>query len=380
MRFDTLAIHGGQEPDPQTGAVNVPVYLTSTYAQKAPGETKDGYDYARTKHPTREVLERSLSALEGGAGALAFSSGLGALTTLLWSLSKGSRVLACDDLYGGTYRLFEHARRTWGLETEYLDMSDPERVVKWLRKGGVQMVYMETPTNPLLRLSDIDAISEASREAGATAVVDNTFATPYFQRPLDLGADIVLHSTTKYLGGHSDVVGGALVFREKATYERLKWLQNAAGAIPGPLDCYLVLRGIRTLGLRMRAHAKNAEAVARALEAHPKVERVLYPGLPSHPQHELAKEQMSGFGGMVSAELKGGLEASKLFLSKLHYFFLAESLGGVESLVEAPALMTHMSIPKAEREKRGLTDGLIRFSVGVEDPDDLVEDVTRALG
>lgn len=380
MRFDTLAIHGGQEPDPLTGAVNVPVYLTSTYAQKAPGETKDGYDYARTKHPTREVLERSLAALEGGAGALAFSSGLGALTTLLWSLSKGSKVLACDDLYGGTYRLFEHARKTWGLDTEYLDMSDPERVVERLRQGGITLVYLETPTNPLLRLSDIDAISEASREAGATPVVDNTFATPYFQRPLDLGADIVLHSTTKYLGGHSDVVGGALVFRERSTYERLKWLQNAAGAVPGPLDCYLVLRGIRTLGLRMRAHAKNAEAVARALEAHPKVERVLYPGLPSHPQHELAKEQMSGFGGMVSAELKGGLDASKLFLSKLRYFFLAESLGGVESLVEAPALMTHMSIPRAEREKRGLTDGLIRFSVGVEDPDDLVEDVTRALG
>ncbi|MDE1835136.1 MAG: PLP-dependent transferase [Euryarchaeota archaeon] len=380
MRFDTLAIHGGQGPDPQTGAVNVPVYLTSTYAQTAPGVTKGGYDYARTKHPTRDVLESSLAALEGGAGALAFSSGLGALTTLLWSLPKGSRVLACDDLYGGTYRLLEHARRTWGLETEYLDMTDATRVVARLRKGGMSMVYLETPTNPLLRLVDIDAVTEAASEVGATSVVDNTFATPYFQRPLELGADIVLHSTTKYLGGHSDVVGGALVFKDPERLERMRWLQNAAGAVPGPLDCYLVIRGIRTLGLRMRAHAQNALAVARALEEHPKVARVLYPGLPSHPQHDLARQQMSGHGGMVSAELKEGLEAAKRFLSRLRYFFLAESLGGVESLVEAPALMTHQSIPKAEREKRGLSDGLIRFSVGVEDPQDLVDDVLQALG
>ena len=380
MRFDTLAIHGGQEPDPQTGAVNVPVYLTSTYAQKAPGEPKDGYDYARTKHPTREVLEKSLAALEGGEGALAFSSGLGALTTLLWSLPKGAKVLACDDLYGGTYRLFEHSRKAWGLETEYLDMTDPAQVVARIRKGGFSMVYLESPTNPLLRLVDIDPVAEAAHEAGAMTVVDNTFATPYFQRPFELGADVVLHSTTKYLGGHSDVVGGALVFKEKANYEKLKWLQNAAGAIPGPLDCYLVLRGIRTLGLRMRAHEKNAHEVASALQKHKKVKRVLYPGLPSHPQHALARQQMDGFGGMVTAELKGGLEEARRFLSRLHYFFLAESLGGVESLVEAPALMTHMSIPREEREKRGISDGLIRFSVGIEDHEDLVEDVLQALG
>lgn len=379
MRFDTLAIHGGQDPDPLTGSVNVPVYLTSTYAQKAPGVLKDGYDYARTKHPTRDVLEKALTALEGGHGGLAFSSGLGALTTLLWSLPKGATVLACDDLYGGTYRLFEHARKTWGLTTEYLDMTDPEAVTDRLRKGGVAMTYFETPTNPLLRLIDIDAVAEASREAGAQVVVDNTFGTPYFQKPLELGADIVLHSTTKYLGGHSDVVGGALVFREEATYTKLKWLQNAAGAVPGPLDCYLVLRGIRTLGLRMRAHAANALMVAKALEAHPKVAKVIYPGLASHPQHELAEEQMTGFGGIVSAELKGGEAASRKFLSRLKLFFIAESLGGIESLVECPGLMTHMSIPKAEREKRGLSDGLIRFSVGVEDGADLVEDVLQAL-
>jgi cystathionine gamma-lyase len=380
MRFDTLAIHGGQEPDPLTGAVNVPVYLTSTYAQSAPGVTKGGYDYARTKHPTRDVLERSLATLEGGAGGLAFSSGLGALTTLIWSLPRTAVVLACDDLYGGTYRLFEHARRTWCLQPEYMDMTDPAKVTARLRKGGVHTVYLETPTNPLLRLVDIDAVAEAAREAGASVVVDNTFASPYFQRPIELGADIVLHSTTKYLGGHSDVVGGALVFRDKAAWEKMKWLQNAAGAVPGPLDCYLVLRGIRTLGLRMRAHALNAMAVARALEKSKKVSRVIYPGLPSHPQHALAKEQMEGFGGMVSAELKGGLPAAKRFLSRLHYFFLAESLGGVESLVESPALMTHQSIPEKERVRRGLTAGLIRFSVGIEDPQDLVEDVLQALG
>ena len=378
-RFDTVAIHGGQEPDPLTGAVNVPVYLTSTYVQSAPGVTK-GYDYSRTANPTRSVLERSLAEIEGGTGALAFSSGLGALNTFLWSLPSGTRLLAGDDLYGGTYRLLEHARRTWGLEVEYMDLGDVARVRTKVRSTRPQVVYLESPTNPLLKLVDLQAATEVAHEVDATVVVDNTFATPVFQRPLALEADVVLHSTTKYLGGHSDVIGGALVFRDRERLESLRWLQNAAGSVPGPFDCFLVLRGIHTLGLRMRAHAANARAVALALEGHPRVERVLYPGLPSHPQHELARRQMTGFGGMVTADLKGGLPEARRFLSKLRYFYLGESLGGVESLIEAPALMTHQSIPKAEREARGIRDGLLRFSVGVEDPDDLVADVLGALG
>lgn len=379
MRFDTRAVHGGQEPDPLTGAVNVPVYLTSTYVQEAPGVSK-GYEYSRTANPTRTALEKSLASLEGGAGALAFSSGLGALGTLLWSLKGGARVLAGDDLYGGTYRLLEHARKTWGLDPRYVDLRDLDAARKAIAERKPEMVYFETPTNPLLAILDIRALSGMAREAGAVTVVDNTFATPCFQQPLELGADIVLHSTTKYLGGHSDVIGGALVFREQGRYEELKWLENAAGSVPGPLDCYLVLRGIHTLGLRMRAHAANAMALARALEGHPGVERVIYPGLGSHPDHELAARQMSGFGGMVTLSLKGGLDEARRFLKKLRLFYLGESLGGVESLVEAPALMTHQSIPREERLRRGITDGLLRLSVGVEDRDDLLADVLQALG
>lgn len=379
MRFDTRAIHAGQEPDPQTGAVNVPVYLTSTYAQSAPGETK-GYDYSRTANPTRAALERALAGLEtGAAGALAFGSGMGALTTWLWTLPAGARLVAGDDLYGGTYRLLEHARRTHGTETRYVDLRDLSTLREAMSGKSVDAVLLESPTNPLLRLCDIKAAATIAHEAGALVVVDNTFASPYFQQPLELGADIVLHSTTKYLGGHSDVVGGALVIKETTRLEKLKWLQNAAGAVPGPMDCFLVLRGIHTLGARMRAHEANARRLAAALEGHPKVQRVIYPGLPSHPQHALAKQQMSGFGGMLSIELEGGLQAAKAFLAGLHYFFLGESLGGVESLIEAPALMTHASIPKEIRESRGITDGLLRLSVGLEDPEDLLEDVLGAL-
>jgi cystathionine beta-lyase/cystathionine gamma-synthase len=377
-RFDTKAIHGGQEPDPLTGAVNVPVYLTSTYVQSEPGVTK-GFEYSRTDNPTRSALQRALAELEGGVGALAFASGLGAFGTLLWSLKSGTRVLAGDDLYGGTYRLFEYAKRTWGLSCNYDPMSNLKELRLKLATLKPAMVYFETPTNPLLNIIDIKEVARLAHEVGAVVVVDNTFATPCFQRPLELGADVILHSMTKYLGGHSDVVGGALVFKDKERYESMKWLQNAAGAVPGPMDCFLVLRGIHTLGVRMRAHAANAEAVAEALSRHPKVSKVLYPGLSSHPQHELAVRQMSGFGGMVTVDLKGGLKEARKFLSRLHYFYLGESLGGVESLVEAPALMTHQSIPKEMREARGITDGLLRLSVGIEDRDDLVEDVLQAL-
>jgi len=378
LRFDTKAVHAGQEPDPQTGSVNVPVYLTSTFVQSAPGVHR-GFDYARTNHPTRAALERSLAALEGGAGALAFSSGLGALTNLSMHLSRGALILAGEDLYGGSYRLFEHLRDRGGPQTSYVDLSRTEELSRRLHEHPPAMVYLESPTNPLLGLADIAEVARLSHEAGALVVVDNTFATPCFQQPLSLGADVVLHSTTKYLGGHSDVLGGALVFREKALYERMRWLQNAVGAVPGPMDCYLVLRGIRTLGLRMRAHAENAQAVAEMLEGHPRVARVLFPGLPSHPQFELARRQMSGPGGMVTFELKGGEREARGFLSRLRIFLLAESLGGVESLVESPALMTHQSIPLAERQRRGIADGLVRLSVGVEDREDLLGDVRQAL-
>ena len=379
MRFDTRAIHGGQGPDPLTGAVNVPVYQTSTYAQTAPGETK-GYDYSRTANPTRSMLERALAELEGGKGAVAFGSGMGALTTLLWTLPAGTRVLAGEDLYGGTYRILEHARTQGMLQPEYLDMRDLGAVRQALARGPVGLVYVETPSNPLLDLVDVRAVADLARERGVPLVVDNTFASPYFQRPLELGAQIVLHSTTKYLGGHSDVVGGALVAADPKTVERLHWLQNAAGAVPGPWDCFLVLRGIHTLGVRMRAHAANAQRIAELLEGHPQVASVHYPGLSSHPQHALARRQMHGFGGMVSVELRGGLPAARKFLGALQYFYIGESLGGVESLAEVPALMTHQSIPPEERRRRGLGDGLVRLSVGIEDGDDLVEDVREALG
>lgn len=378
MRFDTKLLHAAQPPDPLTGAVNVPVYLTSTFAQSGPNRHK-GYVYSRSGNPTRAVLEGTLAALESGARGLAFSSGLGALATLLEEFPTGARIVAGNDLYGGTYRLFEHHRRQFGLKVDYVDARDLGALRSAVRSAPTAMLYLESPTNPLLHLSDLAAAARLAHGAGGVLAVDNTFATPALQRPLELGADIVLHSTTKYLGGHSDIIGGALVLRSAERGERFAWLQNAVGAVPSPFDCFLVLRGIHTLGVRMRAHGAAAAAVAEMLEAHPKVARVHYPGLRSHPQHALARRQMSGYGGMVSVELQGGLPAARRMLRRLRVFTLAESLGGVESLVDHPASMTHASVPRAEREAHGVTDGLLRLSCGLEDPEDLVDDLRRGL-
>ena len=378
MRFNTRLIHEAQQPDPLTGAVNPPVYLSSTFQQKAPN-VHSGYVYGRSGNPTRAVLEATLGALESGRAGLAFSSGLGALTTLIEAFPSGSRVVAVDDLYGGTYRLFEHHRRQFGLRVDYVDTTDLARVRAALGTKA-DLVYLESPTNPLLKVTDLRAVARLAKAAGALVAVDNTFATPALQRPLELGAGIVLHSTTKYLGGHSDIIGGALVLRTAADAERFAWLQNAIGAIPSPFDCFLVLRGIHTLGVRMRAHGESARAVAEVLDGHRKVRHVYYPGLADHPGHAVARKQMAGYGGMVSVDLAGGKRAVLAFLRRLHVFTLAESLGGVESLVDHPATMTHASVPKAEREKVGITDGLVRLSCGIEDPADLADDVRRALG
>jgi cystathionine gamma-lyase len=377
MRFSTRVIHDGQPPDPLTGAVNTPVYLSSTFRQAAPNRNQ-GYVYGRSGNPTRSVLESAIARLEGGARGLAFSSGLGALTTLLESFPSGSRIVSVDDVYGGTWRLFEHHRRQFGLKVDYVDMSDLANLRAALSEPA-DLVYLETPTNPLLKLVDIPGAVRLARAAHALVSVDNTFATPALQQPIGLGADIVLHSTTKYLGGHSDIIGGALVLKDPKVGERFAWLQNSVGAVPSPFDCFLVLRGIRTLSVRMRAHGESALAVAQALSGHRRVRRVLYPGLPSHPQHALARRQMSGFGGMVSVEVEGGQRAALRFLKGLSVFTLAESLGGVESLVDHPATMTHASVPRKEREAHGVTGGLVRLSCGIEDPQDLAEDVLRAL-
>jgi cystathionine gamma-lyase len=377
MRFNTRLLHDGQPADPLTGAVNTPIYLSSTFRQLAPNRHL-GYVYGRSGNPTRAVLEATLAKLEGGATGLAFSSGLGALATLLESIPSGQRVVTVDDVYGGTYRLFEHHRRQFGLRVDYVDMTDLGRLEAALETPA-DMVYLETPTNPLLKLVDIRGAIRLARRAGATVTVDNTFATPALQQPIELGADIVLHSTTKYLGGHSDIIGGALVLKRPKDGERFTWLQNAVGAVPSPFDCFLVLRGIHTLGVRMRAHGESARAVADALSDHRRVRRVIYPGLRSHPQYALARRQMSGFGGMVSVELDGGKRAALRFLRALRVFTLAESLGGVESLVDHPASMTHASVPRREREAHGVTDGLVRLSCGIEDPGDLADDVRRAL-
>ena len=378
MRRDTRLIHSGGGADPLTGAVNPPIYLTSTFEQIAPNVNR-GYVYSRTSNPTRTALESALAELEGGKRGLAFSSGLGALVTLLEDVASGQRIVAGDDLYGGTWRLFDHHRKQCGLSVTYVDPTSGEAFAAALDASPTALVYLETPTNPLMKLTDIAAVSALAHRHGARVVVDNTFATPFLQRPLELGADLVLHSTTKYLGGHSDLIGGALVTTDPAWGERLAWLQNAVGAVPGPVDCFLVLRGIRTLGVRMRAHDRNGLAVAQSLERSSRVQAVHYPGLPSHPQVELARRQMSGFGGMVSVDLKGGERAARRFLKALRIFTLAESLGGVESLAEHPASMTHASVPPAERAARGIGDGLVRLSCGIEDHRDLVADVARGL-
>jgi cystathionine gamma-synthase/cystathionine gamma-lyase len=376
MKFSTKAIHVGQGADPATGATIVPVYQTSTYTQEAVGQHK-GFDYSRSINPTRVALEAQLAALENAEFGCAFASGMAAESAVLNLLSAGDHVVVTDDLYGGTYRLFSRVLSRYGLEFTYVDMADPDAVRSGI-KPNTKMFWVETPTNPLLKLIDIRAIA-ALRKGGQIVVVDNTFASPFFQQPLSLGADVVVHSTTKYIGGHSDVVGGAALTSNKDLYETIKFHQNAVGGVPGPHDAWLTMRGAKTLALRMREHAKNAQAVAEFLDSHSEVERVYYPGLPSHPQHELAKRQMSGFGGMVSFTLKGPEQRAIDFAHRMKYFSLAESLGGVESLICHPARMTHGSIPKEEREKRGVTDGLLRLSVGIEDIEDLIEDLRLAL-
>lgn len=386
-RIDTLAVHAGADPDPLTGAVMTPIYQTSTFAQTAPGEHR-GYEYSRTANPTRSALQTCLAALEGGQRAYAFSSGLAAIDAVLDLLAVGDHVVAGDDLYGGTRRLFSRVAVHRGLSFTFVPTTDTSAFAEAIR-AETKLIWFETPTNPLLNLADIEALAALARERGVLSAVDNTFASPVFQRPLELGVDVVMHSMTKYLGGHSDLVMGCLVVGEAAERwrgaegmtlaERLAFLQNATGAVPGPFDCFLALRGIKTLALRMRRHEENALRLATWLEGHPRVRRVLYPGLASHPQHELARRQMKGFGGMLSFELDGTLEDARRVLSRVRLFTLAESLGGVESLIEIPALMTHASVPPEVRAQIGLSDTLIRVSVGIEDPDDLIGDLAEAL-
>ncbi len=377
MEFETRAIHDGQKPEALTGAVAVPVYQTSTYQQDGIGRPR-AFEYSRTGNPTRQALEEALASLEGGAHGLAFASGVAATTAVLQLLSPGDHVVAGDDLYGGTYRLLEKIYRPWGVQVDYADSASPASFAA-LYKPNTRLIWVETPTNPLLKLVDVAAVAKVAREAGALLAVDNTFASPYFQRPLELGADLVVHSTTKYLGGHSDVVGGAVVSRRDDLHEKLQFYQNAAGAIPGPWDSWLVLRGLKTLAVRMREHERNAQHLAKILEGHPAVERVFYPGLASHPQHELARRQMSGFGGMLSLELKGGFAAVERFVERLKVFTLGESLGGVESLACYPPRMTHASLPAEERQRRGIRDNLVRLSVGIEHVKDLEDDLLGAL-
>jgi cystathionine gamma-lyase len=377
MRFSTRAIHAGQEPDPATGSVTTPVYLTSTFKQPGPG--KEGkYVYSRTANPTRTALEECLASLEEGGYGLAFSSGLAATTTVLMLLRKGDHVIAGDDIYGGTYRLFEQVLRNYGLQFTFVDPQEPSNVEKAVRKN-TRLIWIETPTNPLMRIVDIRKISRISRRAKALLVVDNTFMSPYLQNPLRHGADIVVHSTTKYIGGHSDLVGGATVTDDRKVQDRLKFLQNAVGAVPGPMDCFLVLRGLKTLAVRMERHNQNAKIVSEYLAKSPKVDRVFYPGLLDHPQKDVVKRQMRGSGGMLSFQLNEGFEKIKRFLKQLRVFTVAESLGGVESLIEHPASMTHASVPRERRMKLGISDNLIRVSVGIEDVEDLVADLDRGL-
>ncbi len=373
--FATRAIHAGQDPEATTGAVIVPIYQTSTFAQESVGVNK-GYDYARTGNPTRTALQTALASLEGGRHGICFASGLAAATTVALALLKsGDHVICGDDVYGGTYRLFKRVLEDKGISTSFVDTRDPDRVAAALTPQ-TRLIWLETPTNPMLKLADIRAISKVAHRHGALLVVDNTFASPACQRPLELGADIVLHSTTKYLGGHSDVVGGALIVNDDDIAQRLRFVQNAAGAVPGPFDCWLVLRGIKTLQLRMRQHGENALAVARFLQGQPGVEQVIYPGLPEHPQHELARRQMHGFSGMVSFILEGGAPAANKVVSRTRLFTLAESLGGVESLIEVPAAMTHAAVAGSTLE---VPAGLVRLSVGIEDVDDLIADLEQAL-
>ena len=379
MKFETKVIHAGEEPDPRTGAVMTPIYATSTYAQSSP-VAHTGYDYARTRNPTRDALQGCLAGLESGEAAFAFSSGMAAIGTVLDLLDTGAHLVAMDDLYGGTYRILEKVRkRSAGLQTSFVDLSSAENLEKAIRPD-TRMVWVESPTNPLLKLVDLEAIAALARKRGLVSVCDNTFASPYVQRPLEFGFDIVVHSTTKYLNGHSDVIGGAAIVRRQDLAEKLAFLQNAVGAVPSPFDAFLTLRGIKTLAVRMERHCGNAMHVAAFLEKHPKIQRVFYPGLATHPQHLLASRQMNArYGGMVTAVLKGGLAASRRFLERCDLFTLAESLGGVESLIEHPAIMTHASLPEDVRTQLGIDDGLVRLSVGIENIDDLLAELKHAL-
>lgn len=374
----TKAIHAGQSPDPSTGAVMVPIYATSTYAQASPGEHQ-GFEYSRSHNPTRFAYERCVAELESGTHGYAFASGLAATSTVLELLDSGAHVICMDDVYGGTYRLFERVRRrSAGLDFSFVDLNDLD-AVKAALKPNTKMIWCETPTNPLLKLVDIRRLAEFAKANGLLLAVDNTFSSPVLQRPLELGADIVMHSATKYLNGHSDIVGGMVVVKDAALAEQMTFLQNAIGGVQGPFDSFLALRGLKTLHLRMKAHCENAQFIAEKLEAHPAVEKVAYPGLASHPQHALAKTQMHGFGGMVSVWLKGGFPEAKRFMERLELFTCAESLGGVESLANHPAVMTHASIPEDRRNALGVTGNLVRLSVGVEDAIDLWSDIQQAL-
>ena len=377
MRFETAAIHAGQEPEEQTGAIVVPIFQTATYAQPAIGQHK-GYEYSRTHNPTRKAMEECIAALEGGKYGLAFASGMAAISTSMALVKKGDHVISSDDVYGGTYRVFERIFRDWGLDFTFVDTSDLSNVAAAI-KPNTRMLWLETPTNPLLKVVDLRAAVELGRKHKLIVVVDNTFASPYFQRPLELGVDMVVHSTTKFLGGHSDVVGGVAVLSDDTLFERLSFAQNAIGAIPGPFDSWLILRGLKTLAVRMRQHEANAGAIAAFLEKHPRVKKVLYPGLPGFKYHETAKKQMSGFGSLISFYIDGDEPQARKVCASTKIFALAESLGGVESLIEHPALMTHASIPKELREGRGITDSFIRLSVGIEHIDDLIADLGAAL-
>lgn len=379
MNFNTKVIHGGQHHESSTGAVNVPVFLTSTFAQKSPG-VHSGYEYSRAANPTRQALEDALASIENGARGLAFGSGLAAIDCVLKLLNPGDEVIACDDLYGGTYRMFVRLFEKYQLKFHFVNMDEVSNVTSKINEK-TKLIWLETPTNPLMKLIDIKAVCDSVKDKGILVAVDNTFASPYLQQPLDLGADIVMHSATKYLGGHSDVIAGALIAKDRELGEQLHFIQFASGGILGPHDSYLVLRGIKTLALRMQRHSENGQKIAEFLENHPKVKDVIYPGLASHPQHDLAQRQMpKGFGGMVSFNFKSGAKADAVsFLEKVKVFTLAESLGGVESLANHPALMTHASLPAEKRAEIGITDDLVRLSVGIEDIDDLIADLERAF-
>jgi len=378
MKFATKAIHAGQEPDPSTGAIMTPIYQTSTYWQKSPGDNK-GFEYSRGTNPTRKALEGCLAALENAKYGLAFSSGMGATDAVMKLLKPGDEVITGNDLYGGSYRMFTKIFANYGIKFHFLDLSNPSIVNDYVNEN-TKLVWIETPTNPTMQIIDIEAIAKITKTKGLLLAVDNTFASPYLQNPMDLGADIVMHSVTKYIGGHSDVVMGCLMLNDEDLYKRLWFIYNACGATPGPMDSFLVLRGIKTLHLRMKAHCENGRKVAEFLKTHPKVDKIYWPGFTDHPNHDIAKKQMRDFGGMISITLKGAdLKETFRVASSFHVFSLAESLGGVESLINHPVTMTHASIPKEEREKAGVVDNLLRLSVGVEDIDDLIADLTQAL-